>query len=421
MEAGTYLLEMQPSQLTEVALGVVHSMQSWARDKHIALQSVLSSDLPPWVMTDPNRITQVLANFVSNALKFVDQSGAGRIQVRVFPLDPVLLEQTVEGEVTTEIPTQEATTTTVGTTPAASRAAPSAAATAPVAPAGPGPVVAGGWRHVLFTTLARLHLVGQPLQHPQQPSTVAPTGDIHPEESREIIAPLRFGHYFRRGSAPTQTSTTADSSRGTSPPVHPPVRSPVPPSNNTTVVDIFTSDGASSAGSPTLRPSPDLEMGAGTATPIAPASPMSTMWIRIEVEDNGVGITSENLSKLWRPFSQIEAGIRQQGKGSGLGLHICKEIIRHHGGRVGVRSVPGQGSTFFADIPFRVCSRPASDTIASQSSSSVPKAASVASTTTVTTTTVATAEVLRLPASVVDHLVILVVDDGTCALYALFV
>jgi CheY-like chemotaxis protein len=83
-----------------------------------------------------------------------------------------------------------------------------------------------------------------------------------------------------------------------------------------------------------------------------------------------VGVTPDQQTRLWQPFSQIEAGIRQQGKGSGLGLHICKEIIRHHGGRVGVRSTPGQGSTFFADIPFQVCRAPSSDGLLSESGAS---------------------------------------------------
>jgi len=68
------------------------------------------------------------------------------------------------------------------------------------------------------------------------------------------------------------------------------------------------------------------------------------------VQDNGVGIKPEDQVKLFTAFHQIEAGALQKGGGSGLGLSICKEIVRRHGGAVGVQSAPGQGSTFYAEV-----------------------------------------------------------------------
>jgi hypothetical protein len=76
------------------------------------------------------------------------------------------------------------------------------------------------------------------------------------------------------------------------------------------------------------------------------------------VRDNGVGISPQDQQMLFRPFHQVDAGRLQKGKGSGLGLAICKEIVRLHGGRVGVASETGVGSLFYADIPFNICNAP---------------------------------------------------------------
>jgi signal transduction histidine kinase len=71
--------------------------------------------------------------------------------------------------------------------------------------------------------------------------------------------------------------------------------------------------------------------------------------LRCEVEDSGVGIAAEDLSKLFRPFSQLESGIRKGG--TGLGLSISKSIVEAHGGTIGVASEPGKGSTIWFTLP----------------------------------------------------------------------
>ncbi|MNX66884.1 Sensor protein DivL [compost metagenome] len=68
-----------------------------------------------------------------------------------------------------------------------------------------------------------------------------------------------------------------------------------------------------------------------------------------EVEDDGPGIPPEEQVKLFQRFSQLEAGKRKGG--TGLGLAISKALIEAHGGRIGVRSTPGQGSTFWFRLP----------------------------------------------------------------------
>jgi len=74
-------------------------------------------------------------------------------------------------------------------------------------------------------------------------------------------------------------------------------------------------------------------------------------WVRVAVADDGPGIAPEDLPKLFQSFSQLSTGSSRKTGGTGLGLAICKQIIEQHGGRVGVESTPGRGSTFFFVLP----------------------------------------------------------------------
>lgn len=69
--------------------------------------------------------------------------------------------------------------------------------------------------------------------------------------------------------------------------------------------------------------------------------------VLIEVQDQGVGIPPENLSKIFEPFFTT----KETGKGTGLGLSVCYGIISDHGGRVTVRSNVGKGTTFSISLP----------------------------------------------------------------------
>jgi PAS domain S-box-containing protein len=74
---------------------------------------------------------------------------------------------------------------------------------------------------------------------------------------------------------------------------------------------------------------------------------------RLEVEDSGVGIQSADLRRLFVEFQQLDASAAKKHPGTGLGLALTKRIVEAQGGSVGVRSVPGKGSTFFAVLPRR--------------------------------------------------------------------
>lgn len=72
--------------------------------------------------------------------------------------------------------------------------------------------------------------------------------------------------------------------------------------------------------------------------------------LQIEVTDTGIGLTSEQISSLFRSFQQADASTTRKYGGSGLGLAITKQLAELMGGDVGVRSTYGAGSTFWANI-----------------------------------------------------------------------
>jgi signal transduction histidine kinase/ActR/RegA family two-component response regulator len=73
--------------------------------------------------------------------------------------------------------------------------------------------------------------------------------------------------------------------------------------------------------------------------------------VLISVTDTGAGIAPEDRKKLFQPFSQVDASATRKTGGSGLGLSISRHLVEMHGGRMGVDSEVGQGSTFYFVLP----------------------------------------------------------------------
>lgn len=69
----------------------------------------------------------------------------------------------------------------------------------------------------------------------------------------------------------------------------------------------------------------------------------------ISVKDNGIGISPEGQGRLFQPFARLN--LRREFEGTGLGLAISRQIAEAHGGTIGVRSQPGEGSTFEVRLP----------------------------------------------------------------------
>ncbi|MEK9170341.1 MAG: ATP-binding protein [Patescibacteria group bacterium] len=74
-------------------------------------------------------------------------------------------------------------------------------------------------------------------------------------------------------------------------------------------------------------------------------------FIRINVADTGMGISEEDLNKLFTKFFRGEKAVSRVTEGSGLGLYMVKNIIRRHGGEIWAESVVGRGSVFHFTLP----------------------------------------------------------------------
>src|SRR5204862_4708691 len=91
----------------------------------------------------------------------------------------------------------------------------------------------------------------------------------------------------------------------------------------------------------------------------------------LAVTDTGIGISSEQQARLFKPFSQVDSSITRRFGGSGLGLSIVKQLAELMSGDVTVSSLPGSGATFIVTLKLR-------PTVVEQAAVSVPTKASTA-------------------------------------------
>ena len=93
---------------------------------------------------------------------------------------------------------------------------------------------------------------------------------------------------------------------------------------------------------------------AGNGTADSCPRPPASCLLRFSVADTGIGIPPEKQRLIFEPFSQADGSTTRRFGGTGLGLTISSQLIEMMGGRIGLESVEGQGSTFHFSIPFRI-------------------------------------------------------------------
>ena len=74
-------------------------------------------------------------------------------------------------------------------------------------------------------------------------------------------------------------------------------------------------------------------------------------WVAVDVVDEGIGISKAEMAKLFQPFRRLDSALSAGIEGTGLGLHLSRNLARSLGGDIGVQSRPGKGSTFTLRLP----------------------------------------------------------------------
>jgi signal transduction histidine kinase len=79
-------------------------------------------------------------------------------------------------------------------------------------------------------------------------------------------------------------------------------------------------------------------------------------FLRVSVQDNGIGIAEQDQDKIFERFQQAGDTLTDKPQGTGLGLPICRQILKRFGGDIWVKSERGKGATFSFRLPLAASS-----------------------------------------------------------------
>jgi len=82
-------------------------------------------------------------------------------------------------------------------------------------------------------------------------------------------------------------------------------------------------------------------------------NPAEPAFLRVSVSDTGCGIARDQWDRIFDRLYQVKMGDGASAQGFGLGLYLCRELVKLHGGKIRVESEPGQGSTFSFTVPLQ--------------------------------------------------------------------
>ena len=89
-------------------------------------------------------------------------------------------------------------------------------------------------------------------------------------------------------------------------------------------------------------------------TDAATAPKGSVIWFEVSISDTGIGISHENLDKIFENFTRLDSSYESNYKGLGIGLYLVKSYINSMNGSIKVKSEPGKGSEFIVKLPFKL-------------------------------------------------------------------
>jgi two-component system sensor histidine kinase VicK len=86
-------------------------------------------------------------------------------------------------------------------------------------------------------------------------------------------------------------------------------------------------------------------------SPVTVAYTVDDHQVTVSIKDTGVGISEQEIEKIFERFYRSNSAKDQHISGFGIGLYLCYEVVTMHGGTIYVKSVLGKGSTFYFNLP----------------------------------------------------------------------